>query len=116
MAHQRLGIAQYMEADYEEAVKSLQNSLQINDRNAITHHNIGLAYTAIQLYGFAVRHFLLAIECDKHHFESYISLGNVYIERNEYHLAGTTFKSILRIDKTHEGAMRALEHLDTLLI
>ena len=97
-------------------MKHLQNSLNIDKTNAVTHHNIAKAYSAIKMFSFAVRHYLEAIECDRNHFESYICLGKVYIERDELYLARTTFKSVLRIDKTHEGAQEALKQVDALII
>ena len=79
-----------MQKDYDEAVKALEDSLKLNEKNSSAHHFIGLAYKELQLYGFAVRHFLLAIEHDRNHFESYVSLAEVYVERYEFKLAKTT--------------------------
>ena len=68
----------------------MQNSLTLNEKSAFTHHHIARAYKELQLYGFAVRHFLMAVEYDKCHYDSYVSLAEVYVERHEYNLAKTT--------------------------
>ena len=58
-----------------------------------------------------MRHFLMAIEYDKNHFDSYVSLAQVYTERNEDNLAKTTLQSCLRVNKQHEGALKLLEKI-----
>ena len=55
----------------------------------------------------------MAIEYDKNHFDSYVSLAEVYAERHEFNLARTTLQSCLRINKEHEGALKVLEEIES---
>ena len=57
----------------------------------------------------------MAIEYDKCQYDSYVDLAEVYVERNEFNLAKTTLMSCLRLNKIHEGALKALEHVETLI-
>ena len=55
----------------------------------------------------------MAIEYDKNHFDSYVSLALVYAERREFNLAKTTLQSCLRINKEHEEALKVLEEIES---
>ena len=58
---------------------------------------------------------MLAIEHDRNHFDSYVSLAEVYVERYEFKLAKTTLISCLRLNKEHEAAQKAMKHVETLI-
>ena len=84
LPYYHLGNAYYMMAMYEDAIDSYKHSLALDDENGQLHFNIGSAYSALEQFETAEKHYNLSIKYKKSNLPSYLCLGEVQIELGNY--------------------------------
>ena len=63
---------------------SLEPEISSFDKDAEMHYHLGIAYKEMELFDYAVSEFELASSSPTMKFDSYIMLGNCYMEKGDY--------------------------------
>lgn len=79
-----IGSSQLAKGFYPAALKSLQESLRLDDQNPVTYNNLGLAYYVRDRYDKAEFYILKALELKPDYTEARNNLGRVYIAKYEF--------------------------------
>jgi tetratricopeptide (TPR) repeat protein len=102
------GMDRYNDGKFEEAVKYLKHSLQLNPKSAITHFNLGNAYIEIKREDDAIAEYKNAIRLDSHLAQAYRALSRVYADRALFEEAIATlkkFRSASPSDNSSDGLL-----------
>jgi tetratricopeptide (TPR) repeat protein len=86
-AHLHLGVVSFLEGNYQEALKSYQNALDLKPDYAEAYFNMGTVYYKVNLSKKAEESFLKAISLDPAYGRAHYSLGFLYLEQKRYDLA-----------------------------
>jgi len=73
-----MGFSLYYEGDYDQAIKKLQASLQMNPRYPLAHIWLGRSYQAKQMYSEAIAEYKSALENTPDWPVGLAQIGNVY--------------------------------------
>lgn len=65
------------------AIRCYRKLIKMNDKVALIHNNLGLAYLRTQKINQAIKSFKKAIRCDEKYMEPYYHLGKVYHDLGE---------------------------------
>lgn len=79
------------------AIQAYQYILRKAPKNALMHHNLGLAYLRTERSNKAIRSFLRAVKYDKDCLDAYYHLGKTYQDLNQPKMAMRYYKSYRRI-------------------
>jgi len=63
---------------------SLEPEISSFDKDAEMHYHLGIAYKEMELFDYAISEFELASSSPTMKFDSYIMLGNCYMEKGDY--------------------------------
>ena len=69
---------------YNLAVKYLQKALEVDKKDGLIYHNLGIVYKHNNKYQKAVDALLLAVKYNKKFVKSYLSLASLYFYLNNY--------------------------------
>ncbi len=69
---------------YDLAVKYLKKAIQVDKRDGLIYHNLGIVYKHKNEYNNAVNSLLLAVKYNKKFIKSYLSLASLYFYKNNY--------------------------------
>ena len=95
-----LGLAQFQNKKYEEAIQNLDTSLKYPDldgKNSRTYINLGLAKKGLGRNDEAKKDFLKASELDPQSLEAIINLGAVSYDQGNFTEAETQFNQALQL-------------------
>lgn len=105
------GMDRYNDGKFEEAVKYLKHSLQLNPKSAITHFNLGNAYIEIKREDDAIAEYKNAIGLDSHLAQAYRALSRVYADRALFEEAITTLKKSRSINPSDDSSDGLLDQV-----
>jgi tetratricopeptide (TPR) repeat protein len=66
------------------SVVSSEAGVSTLDKDSETHYHLGVAYKEMELFDYAIAEFELASSAPSMKFDSYIMLGNCYLEKGDY--------------------------------
>jgi tetratricopeptide (TPR) repeat protein len=67
------------------------------DKDSETHYHLGIAYKEMELFDYAISEFELASSAPSMKFDSYIMLGNCYMEKGDYNKSIEYYKICSKI-------------------
>ena len=99
--------------DYQEAITILTSILDFNSQDTSSIHLRGICYFILKKYDLAKDSFENGINIDRFHANSYNSLGNVYMIKNDYLKAIEHYTKCLETDPKLKKVLynRAVSHL-----
>gem|GEM_PF-530346 len=110
-----LGRVYFDTGHYEESLRQLQLSLEIDPKFFATHYNLGLVYVELGDKNKAEEHFetalQLCLEVDPKSHATHYNLGLVYLKLGEKDKAEEHFKTALLLDPECEECAQLLESL-----
>ena len=83
-ALRELGLTYLHEGHTPDAIDMLQQSLELNPKDARTHHELGLAYFSREIYPEAEASMLRGLELDPKLSEARLNLSSLYIASGRY--------------------------------
>lgn len=81
---QGLGITEYENGNYQEAVAHYNKAIQAAPDNSSVHNNLGLAYYALRKYDEAISEYDRAIELEPDFSQAYFNRGQAYWRKGGY--------------------------------
>ena len=87
VAYLNLGVINFMEGNYNLAVKNYQAAIQLNPGYAEAYFNMGAVYYKQNLLQKAEEVFLKALEIEPQYGRAHYSLGFLYLDQKKYDLA-----------------------------
>lgn len=109
-AHKELGNTFYHAVEYDSAVVSYKNAIQLdtNVRDAEVYNSLGEVYYARYEYDSAITYFVKSITINKNYIVPHYNMGNIYKDQNLYENAIICYRSALNIDPLYEKALNAM--------
>ncbi len=98
------GVAFYQDGDYDQAVSSWQNALELIPGDAEVHNFIGISYHNLNQLDDATTHFRMATKLDTTYYEAYNNLGYDLFLQKKYVDARHAFVSALEINPEYTAA------------
>ena len=92
------GFRKIKSQNYQEAVKPLKKSIQLNSSYPVAHNNLGVAYYNLGQYDKAKEEFNKAIDLKDNYVKAYINLASCYFWQGNYFLAYRYYKKGKSID------------------
>ena len=74
------------------SMSSSETGISTLDKDSEMHYHLGVAYKEMELFDYAVTEFELASSAPSMKFDSYIMLGNCYLEKGDYSKSIEYFK------------------------
>lgn len=106
-----LGYVEYIERNYEDAVRRYRRAIALDPEFDSPWHNLGLVHVHEKDYDSAIECFEKAIELNEDRSWSYTQLGLAYFERKNYRKAHTLFLKALEKNPEEYGAHLGLAEL-----
>lgn len=94
----KLGIANQLMFNPEEADRCYKESLRLNPKNANALNNLGTLYDSMKQYGDAAKMFRKAIEIDSNSALAYKNLGTSLLAQHQYEKGWATYQKALALD------------------
>ncbi len=94
-----LGLIEFDEKNYDESLKLLNESLQINPNNSECYSNRGLVNFKLKNTEEAISDFKKAILIDKNNYNPFFNLGNLYKELGKLDESIDNFSKAISINK-----------------
>jgi Flp pilus assembly protein TadD len=98
------GVAYYQDGNYENAVSSWQEALELIPGDAEVHNFIGISYHNLNKFGEATNHFRMATELDTTYYEAYNNLGYDLFLQKKHVEARHAFDKALKINPGYTAA------------
>ena len=99
-----LGSIELEEKNYEESLKLLNESLQINPNDSECYSNKGIVNFKLKNTAEAISDYNKAITLDKNNYNAFFNLGNLYKEINRLDESIENFNKAISINKNHYTA------------
>jgi tetratricopeptide (TPR) repeat protein len=96
--HYELGVKYHQQELADQAIKELQQAIQINPNHAEAHCELGVLYQEKEDYNAAYRELQKAIKINPDYAEAHFRLGIIYQVLKGYNQAITEFEEVLKID------------------
>jgi len=96
--HYELGVKYHQEELADQAIKELQQAIQIDPNYAEAHCELGVLYQEKEDYNAAYRELQKAIKINPDYAEAHFRLGIIYQVLKGYNQAITEFEEVLKID------------------
>jgi len=109
-----LGMAYYLDEDYESAIAMLNRALALAPEQSVLHYNCGLVLTAIGHTEQAMTAYQQAIALDQHNLLAYNNLGNLLMQAEQLDAAEAILRRVISIDSKFFGAYLNLGNLLTI--
>jgi tetratricopeptide (TPR) repeat protein len=87
-----------------EAIAAYQKVLEVDEKHAAAHINLGTLYYNRQDFNLAEKHYRAALEADPRYALAYFDLGNVLDETGRVQEAIQTYKTALQLAPTYADA------------
>lgn len=94
-AWQNLGIAYYLQEQYQEAFDALIKSIQLEPHRCIPHYHLGLLSEKINDFPQAIQAYRQAISLNSKYLDAYNNLGNVFSTHGELEKAEEVYRQAL---------------------
>ena len=108
-SYAQLATSLIVSGHYPEAIKEFQNSIRINPQNFSAHHNLAIAYMAIERLDLAEQSIKDALNINPDYTKAQNTLSKIMIEKKEYdraiRLALLTLQDLTysEVDKSYEN-------------
>jgi len=79
MEYVRRGDAYLKQSRFQEASIEFRNAIQIDDRLAVAHWGLALAYEGLERYPESIEELKRTVQLDENHFDSRVKLANYYL-------------------------------------
>jgi len=99
-----LSLIEFDEKNYEESLKLLNESLQINPNDSECYSNKGIVNFKLKKIEEAISDYKKAISLDKNNYKAFFNLGNLYKEINRLDESIENFNYAISINKNHYTA------------
>ena len=99
-----LGLIEFDEKKYENSLKLLDESLQINPNDSECYSNRGVVNFELKNIEEAISDYKKAISIDKNNYNAFFNLGNLYKELNRLDESIENFNEAISINKNHYKA------------
>lgn len=96
--HNKAGIAQLQMLRYDDARKSFQRAVKLDNKNAEAHNNLGVIHYISQSYRKAVKEYKKAIALRPDSASFHSNLGTAEFSRKQYDKASVAYLKALEID------------------
>ena len=94
----------YQNGDYEQAIRSYTEYLELNPTNIKALYNRGRAYEEMELHELAYKDFVAVLEEDGENLQANLSVGSYYYRKQDYNEAKHFFGQAI---KYHEQSAQA---------
>ena len=112
-AHYALGMFYQATGNYDAALKSYDNILQINNKYKEAYYNTGYIYLEfLKKYDLAIKNFTSAITIEKSYAEAYYNRGLSYEMIKDYSNARKDYKTATELKTNYQLAVDGLNRLD----
>lgn len=91
----RLGMLHYLQNQYEQAIAALQQSLQLDTNNFLTHHILGLTWQQMHQIPAALAAYRRAVELNPSYLDSLTTLAQLLTEQGTWDEAETVCQQTL---------------------
>jgi Flp pilus assembly protein TadD len=98
------GVAYYQDGNYEKAVSSWKEALELIPGDAEVHNFIGISYHNLNRLDDATHHFVMATKLDTTYYEAYNNLGYDLFLQKKYGEARRAFETALDINPQYTAA------------
>ncbi len=99
-----LGLIEFDEKKYDDSLKLLNESLQINPINSECYSNRGVVNFKLKNVEEAISDYKKAISIDKNNYNAFFNLGNLYKEIDRLDESIENFDKVISINKNHYSA------------
>ena len=103
-----LGLIELDEKNYEESLKLLNESLQINPNDSECYSTKGIVNFKLKNIEEAISDYKKAISLDKNNYNAFFNLGNLYKEINRLDESIENFNKAISINKNQPHTKRAV--------
>jgi len=110
-AHNALGVALDAKGHVDEAIRQLQEAIQLNPNHADVHYNLGVAFCQQGRAEEAIRQFQEAIRLRPDHAPAHNNLGTLLGRNGQIDEAIRHFQKALELEPDYADARRNLERL-----
>lgn len=97
-AHHLIGVVYLQMQQPENAVKSIQQAIQINSKNSYYFSNLGIAQFELKKHVEAAQSFAIALELNPAFAQASFNLGNVYAELCQHKNAVESYIRAINLD------------------
>eukprot|EP01138_Halocafeteria_seosinensis_P009921 gb/GECG01010133.1/.p1 GENE.gb/GECG01010133.1/~~gb/GECG01010133.1/.p1 ORF type:complete len:466 (+),score=62.66 gb/GECG01010133.1/:1-1398(+) len=94
----------FNQGDNRTAVELCITALEYDEENAYAYHIKGMAYSAMQKYDTAVKHFDKALKCDKNLKQTYLNKGVALHAQQEFRRALSCCSHAIELDPEYKNA------------
>ncbi len=106
-----LGRLYYQVCRYQESLKALLNSLEIDDSKSVSHYTLGLVYEKINQTQQAIDAYRKALANDHKLIDAYNNLGNILSRNGEIEQAEAAYRQAIAANPNHFGSYLNLGNL-----
>ncbi len=110
-AYTSMGYAYYKKGDYLKAESSLRESLIRNPVFPLAMYTLGLVYTQLEKYEYAIKEFKKAIGIVPDYYEAHWELGKIYLLIGKKGKASKHFEVVADEDENIERRREASEYI-----
>ena len=98
------GFNYYQNEDYNSAIKSWKQAIELLPGDAELHNFMGITYHKVNKIDDAISHFQVATKLDTNYYQAYNNLGYLLFLRKDYDMARKAFKKALQINPDYYEA------------
>jgi protein O-GlcNAc transferase len=98
------GFNYYQNEDYNSAIESWKQAIELLPGDAELHNFIGITYHKLNKINDAISHFQIATELDTNYYQAYNNLGYLLFLRKDYDRAKKAFNKALKINPDYYEA------------
>ena len=101
--------------DYNEAISSFKNAINLNPNFSEAYNNLANAYKLINNIDEAIKNYNQSIEKDKKNLTAYFNLAVLFKEIKKYRESKKIYENILTIDKNNTTAKHDLGSIESVM-
>jgi len=103
-----LALSYFQKNEYDEAIKSFKDVLEIDPKYVAAWYDLGYIYKGEKEYDKAIEHYNKALEISPEYADAWHGLALSYYQQNEYEKAIEYTKNALEIDPEYQQAWQTL--------
>jgi len=103
-----LGLTYYEKNEFDKAIESFKNTLEIDPKYVAAWYDLGYIYKRKKEYDKAIEHYNKALEINPEHSDAWHGLALSYHQQNEFDQAIEYTKNALEIDPEYQQAWQTL--------
>jgi tetratricopeptide (TPR) repeat protein len=114
-AHYQIGLLEFWEGDYLDAVTRFSNAVELKPEYTSAHLQLGIIYKEQEKFEEAIEEFIKTIECDPDLCEAHFNIAYVYKEQENYLKAVNHYQEYLRLKPDANNADTVRQYIDILI-